>query len=40
MRPDDLSRVNRAFFTVNGVVGLALLVLAVADLVVTGGLRP
>jgi 4-hydroxybenzoate polyprenyltransferase len=40
VRPDDLSRVNRAFFTANGVVGLGLLALAVADLVVTGGLRP
>ena len=40
VRADDLSRVNRAFFTANGVVGLGLLVLAVADLVVTGGLRP
>lgn len=40
VRPDDLSRVNRAFFTANGVVGLGLLVFAVADLVVTGGLRP
>ena len=40
VRPDDLSRVNRAFFTANGVVGLGLLAFAVADLVVTGGLRP
>lgn len=40
VRPDDLSRVNRAFFTANGVVGLGLLVFAVADLVVSGGLRP
>jgi 4-hydroxybenzoate polyprenyltransferase len=39
VRPDDLSRVNRAFFTANGVVGLGLLAFAVADLVVTGGLR-
>ena len=40
VRADDLSRVNGAFFTANGVVGLGLLVVAVADLVVTGGLRP
>jgi 4-hydroxybenzoate polyprenyltransferase len=39
VRPDDLSRVNRAFFTTNGFVGLALLVFAVADLVTTGGLH-
>lgn len=30
--PDDLSRVNRAFFTVNGYVGLGLLLFAVLDL--------
>ncbi len=40
VRADDLSRVNRAFFTANGVVGLGLLVFAVADLVISGGLRP
>jgi 4-hydroxybenzoate polyprenyltransferase len=40
VRADDLSRVNRAFFTANGVVGLGLLAMAVADLVLTGGLRP
>jgi 4-hydroxybenzoate polyprenyltransferase len=34
--PDDLSRVNRAFFTVNGYVGIGLLVFAVADLVARG----
>ena len=34
--PDDLSRVNRAFFTVNGFVGIALFCFAVADLVVRG----
>jgi 4-hydroxybenzoate polyprenyltransferase len=39
VRADDLSRVNRAFFTTNGFVGLALLVFAVADLIVTGGLH-
>ena len=37
--PTDLSRVNRAFFTVNGLVGVGLLVFAVVDLVVEGGLR-
>jgi 4-hydroxybenzoate polyprenyltransferase len=38
--PSDLSRVNRAFFTANGFVGIALFVFALADLVVRGGLRP
>lgn len=32
VRPDDLSRVNRSFFTSNGVVGLALGAAGVADL--------
>ncbi|GIJ47301.1 4-hydroxybenzoate octaprenyltransferase [Virgisporangium aliadipatigenens] len=36
VRPDDLSRVNRAFFTANGFVGIALFVFAVADLVLLG----
>jgi 4-hydroxybenzoate polyprenyltransferase len=40
VRPSDLSRVNRAFFTANGFVGIALFVFAVADLVIRGGLRP
>jgi 4-hydroxybenzoate polyprenyltransferase len=35
----DLSRVNRAFFTANGFVGIALFVFALADLVVRLGLR-
>jgi 4-hydroxybenzoate polyprenyltransferase len=39
VRPGDLSRVNRAFFTANGFVGIALFVFAVADLVVRLGLR-
>jgi 4-hydroxybenzoate polyprenyltransferase len=39
VRPDDLSRVNRAFFTANGFVGIALFVFALVDLVVRGGLR-
>jgi 4-hydroxybenzoate polyprenyltransferase len=37
--PSDLSRVNRAFFTANGFVGIALFVFALADLAVRGGLR-
>jgi len=32
VRPGDLSRVNRAFFTANGFVGIALFVFAVIDL--------
>jgi 4-hydroxybenzoate polyprenyltransferase len=39
VRPADLSRVNRAFFTANGFVGIALFVFAAADLVVRLGLR-
>jgi 4-hydroxybenzoate polyprenyltransferase len=39
VRPDDLSRVNRAFFTANGFVGIALFVFALLDLVLRGGLR-
>jgi 4-hydroxybenzoate polyprenyltransferase len=39
VRADDLSRVNRAFFTANGFVGIALFVFAVADLA-HRGLRP
>jgi 4-hydroxybenzoate polyprenyltransferase len=37
--PDDLSRINRAFFTVNGFVGIALFCFALADLL-SRGLRP
>jgi 4-hydroxybenzoate polyprenyltransferase len=37
--PSDLSRVNRAFFTANGFVGIALFVFALADLVVRLDLR-
>lgn len=33
VRPDDLSRVNRAFFTANGVIGIVLFAFALADLV-------
>jgi 4-hydroxybenzoate polyprenyltransferase len=40
VRPGDLSRVNRAFFTANGFVGIALFLFALADLVVRLGLRP
>jgi len=39
VRPSDLSRVNRAFFTTNGFVGIALFVFALLDLVVRLGLR-
>ena len=37
---NDLSRVNRAFFTANGFVGIALFVFALSDLVIRLGLRP
>ena len=36
VRPDDLSRVNRAFFHVNAVISLGLLAVGVLDLVVRG----
>jgi 4-hydroxybenzoate polyprenyltransferase len=36
VRPDDLSKVNRAFFTVNGFVGIGLFVFALADLLARG----
>jgi 4-hydroxybenzoate polyprenyltransferase len=39
VRADDLSRVNRAFFTANGFVGIALFVFALIDLTVRLGLR-
>jgi 4-hydroxybenzoate polyprenyltransferase len=38
--PTDLSRANRAFFTANGFVGIALFVFAIADLAIRLGLRP
>lgn len=38
--PTDLSRVNRAFFTANGFVGIALFGFALLDLVLHLGLRP
>lgn len=36
VRPDDLSRLNRAFFTVNGFIGIALFACALLDLLVRG----
>lgn len=36
VRPHDLSRLNRAFFTTNGFIGISLFVCALADLVVRG----
>jgi 4-hydroxybenzoate polyprenyltransferase len=36
VRANDLSRVNRAFFTANGVIGIGLFVFALADLIVHG----
>ena len=36
VRPHDLSRVNRAFFTANGVIGIGLFGFALVDLVVQG----
>ena len=39
VRPHDLSRVNRAFFTANGIIGIALFAFGLADLVLLQGLR-
>jgi 4-hydroxybenzoate polyprenyltransferase len=39
VKPTDLSRVNRAFFTANGFVAIALFAFALVDLVLRGGLR-
>jgi len=36
LRPNDLSRLNRAFFTVNGFVGIALFCFALVDLLLRG----
>ncbi|MFF2844761.1 menaquinone biosynthesis prenyltransferase MqnP [Streptomyces sp. NPDC058001] len=36
VRPNDLSRLNRAFFTTNGFIGIALFVCALLDLLVRG----
>jgi 4-hydroxybenzoate polyprenyltransferase len=40
VRPDDLSRVNRSFFTANGIIGIGLFAFALADLIVHGQLGP
>ena len=39
VKPTDLSRVNRAFFTANGFVGIALFLFALLDQVIRLGLR-
>lgn len=36
VRPGDLSRLTRAFFTVNGFIGIALFICALADLAIRG----
>ncbi|MYS20176.1 4-hydroxybenzoate polyprenyltransferase [Streptomyces sp. DvalAA-14] len=36
VKPHDLSRLNRAFFTVNGVIGITLFVFALCDLIERG----
>lgn len=36
VKPHDLSRLNRAFFTVNGIIGITLFVFALLDLVARG----
>lgn len=36
VKPTDLSRLNRAFFSVNGFIGIALFVCALLDLLVRG----
>jgi 4-hydroxybenzoate polyprenyltransferase len=36
VKPNDLSRLNRAFFTVNGFIGIALFICALLDLLVRG----
>ncbi|MEY9925878.1 4-hydroxybenzoate polyprenyltransferase [Catenulispora sp. GP43] len=36
VKPDDLSKVNRAFFTTNGFVGISLFCFALVDLIVGG----
>ena len=37
VRPDDLSRVNAAFFNVNAVISLGLFAVGSLDLLVVGG---
>ena len=32
VKPNDLSRVNLAFFTLNGMISLVLMVLSIADI--------
>jgi 4-hydroxybenzoate polyprenyltransferase len=39
VKADDFSRVNRAFFTANGVIGIVLFAFALADLVLLQGLH-
>lgn len=36
VKPHDLSRLNRAFFTTNGFIGITLFVCALLDLLVRG----
>lgn len=36
VKPNDLSRVNRAFFTANGAIGIGLFAFSLADLLVNG----
>jgi 4-hydroxybenzoate polyprenyltransferase len=36
VKPNDLSKVNRAFFTANGIVGMVLFVFGLADLIARG----
>ena len=40
LRPDDLSRIQMAFFTANGIIALLLLVAGCVDLYALGTLRP
>jgi 4-hydroxybenzoate polyprenyltransferase len=40
VKPGDLSRVNRAFFTANGIIGILLFAFALADLVLLQNLHP
>lgn len=36
VRPHDISRLNRAFFSINGFVGISLFVFALLDLILRG----
>ena len=40
VRPDDLSRVNRAFFQVNAVISLGLFVVVIVQLAAAAGIPP